>query len=360
MPGLQAIRAGLTCWWPTRRARLSRVDRITGFLRSPAPPDRRRAPATRTARGGAASAPPWKVLHQLDACVVKPCPGSPSHGSFNAVVGRQLSRRTRRMGGRIVRQGGEHGAGLPADVSTTWHDGRVRSASCRARSCACSPSPRMSSAGRCCRWPGPHRHGQQKIASMQRGGSSADVWVLRAGEVDAPPCCSASHATRPGHAQAGHEPRGRNLFWLGHTPAQQHHPPRAPGARLPARRRSIVTPLLSGSPNWPAATWCCRRCRAPRMRGARVRTLADRGPGRHRACHQRRKPARIAVSRLGGARAPLMHEHWKVISGRPSMNSSRCAAQTDEGDCSPRSAAARACSRSRQWPPGGDDRRADQ
>ena len=124
------------------------------------------------------------VLPQLDRCVIKPTyPGSLSHGSFEAVLGHNLSRRELdEWAGRILREGDTHTAQtfMPLSQMPSWQSGRLgerivpRSVMLRVFAVADGPQSwrvlpgglaRLVSAG-------------GGIASMQRGGSSADAWVL--------------------------------------------------------------------------------------------------------------------------------------------------------------------------------------
>ncbi len=159
------------------------------------------------------------VLPQLQASVIKPTwPG----GDMSAALGGSLSRRgLDEWAGRIMRQGDEHTvqAYMPLSQMPTWKSDatgdhiaprsvllRVFAVSDGAQSWRVLPGglARIASA-------------DHEIASMQRGGSSADVWVLTDGEVDA--------TTLLQHDQHGPAMTQRsglvtsraaeNLFWLG-------------------------------------------------------------------------------------------------------------------------------------------------
>ena len=159
------------------------------------------------------------VLPQLQGSVIKPTwPG----GDMSAVLGRTLTRRgLDEWAGRIVRQGDEHTvqAHMPLSQMPTWRSDasgdHIAPRSVMLRVFAVSDGPqswrvlpgglaRIASAN-------------LEIASMQRGGSSADVWVLTDGEVDA--------TTLLAHDQPGPAVTQRsglvtsraaeNLFWLG-------------------------------------------------------------------------------------------------------------------------------------------------
>ena len=159
------------------------------------------------------------VLPQLPTSVIKPTYGGAGAG---AVLGKSLSRRELdEWAGRIVREAEEHTvqAYLPLSQMPTWKHGkdgdrimprsfmlRVFAVSDGVQSWRVLPGglTRIASA-------------ELEIASMQRGGSSADTWVLTEGEVDATsllhydqPAVEISHRSRSATSRAA-----ENLFWLG-------------------------------------------------------------------------------------------------------------------------------------------------
>jgi len=163
------------------------------------------------------------VLPQLAHCAIKSTyPGEDSHASFEAVLGLRMGRRELdEWAARIVRQGDEHTVQsyLPLSQMPTWTEdtGRgpmaARSVLLRAfavsdgsRSWRVLPGGLARLAGR-----------DAQIASMQRGGSSADVWVQTTGEVDrttrlqphATPASLARHRAPVTSRAAEH------MFWLG-------------------------------------------------------------------------------------------------------------------------------------------------
>ena len=163
------------------------------------------------------------ALPHLADCVVKPTyPGSQRHASFDAALGQTLSRRELdEWAGRIMRQSDEHTLQqyLPLSQMPTWSqvDGQdrivPRSAILRIFAVCDGPQSwrvlpggmaRISASG-------------TDIASMQRGGSSADVWVLAPGQVDS----TTLAPTAPGAAPAAHRKwpvtsrSAENLFWMG-------------------------------------------------------------------------------------------------------------------------------------------------
>ncbi|HSI54314.1 MAG TPA: circularly permuted type 2 ATP-grasp protein [Ramlibacter sp.] len=159
------------------------------------------------------------VLPQLGNSVIKPTYGGPGAG---ATLGKSLSRRELdEWAGRIVREGGDHTvqAWLPLSQMPTWKQerdaDRIVPRSLMLRVFAVSDGfqswrvlpgglTRIASSA-------------LEITSMQRGGSSADTWVLTDGEVDTTsllhheqPALEIAHRSRSATSRAG-----ENLFWLG-------------------------------------------------------------------------------------------------------------------------------------------------
>jgi uncharacterized circularly permuted ATP-grasp superfamily protein/uncharacterized alpha-E superfamily protein len=153
------------------------------------------------------------ALPQLRSGVIRP-----TYASAGAVLGKSLPRRQLdEWTGRIVREGDEHTIQtyMPLSQMPTWHQGRLHPRSLMLRVFALSDGPgswrvlpggltRIASA-------------ELEITSMQRGGSSADTWVLTDGEVDTTSLLRHEHpATEIAHRGRGVTSRaGENLFWLG-------------------------------------------------------------------------------------------------------------------------------------------------
>ena len=122
-----------------------------------------------------------EVLPLLKDCVIKPTyPGS----GMESVIGQSLSRRALdEWAGRIVRQGEDYTvqAYLPLSQTPTWQGEKIapRSAMLRVFAVADGNGGWQVLPGGLARLAGKN----QNIASMQHGGSSADVWVLRAAEL---------------------------------------------------------------------------------------------------------------------------------------------------------------------------------
>ena len=108
---------------------------------------------------------------------------------------------------------------LPLSQMPTWRSGRAATASCRARLLLRVFAVSDGAAG----WrvlPGGLTRiasAELEIASMQRGGSSADTWVLTEGEVDRTSLLHHEHPSvdTPHRSRTVTSRAAENLFWLG-------------------------------------------------------------------------------------------------------------------------------------------------
>ncbi|MFD0879064.1 circularly permuted type 2 ATP-grasp protein [Variovorax dokdonensis] len=162
------------------------------------------------------------VLPQLSESVIKSTYPD-SNGQFQVVLGSQMDRRTREeWAGRIALAGEAHTVQgyLPLSQMPTWAGGDARSGQIAPRAVvlrvfAISDGPgswRMLPGGMA-RIAGP----DTKIASMQRGGSSADTWVQTHDVIDRTTLL-ATHASM--HALTRNRApvtsrAAENLFWFG-------------------------------------------------------------------------------------------------------------------------------------------------
>lgn len=163
------------------------------------------------------------VLPQLGDCAIKATyPDIDAHTGFDAVLGRHMGRRELdEWAGRIVRQGEAHTVQsyLPLSQMPTWTQdlgrGHIAQRSVLLRVFAVSDGPRSWRVlpGGLARLAG--RDAQ--IASMQRGGSSADVWVRTEGEVDRTTLLQphATPASLARHRAPVTSRAAENMFWLG-------------------------------------------------------------------------------------------------------------------------------------------------
>jgi uncharacterized circularly permuted ATP-grasp superfamily protein/uncharacterized alpha-E superfamily protein len=159
------------------------------------------------------------ALPRLRDYVIRPT--YPTSGS-GAVLGQALSQRALdQWAGRIMREGDEHTlqAYQPLSQLPTWKVGRggnrivPRSMMLRVFAVSDGAGSWRVLPGGLTRIAG----AEIEIASMQRGGSSADTWVMTRGEVDPTsllqheqPAVTVSHRSRSTTSRAA-----ENLFWLG-------------------------------------------------------------------------------------------------------------------------------------------------
>ncbi|MDI1274563.1 circularly permuted type 2 ATP-grasp protein [Polaromonas sp.] len=162
------------------------------------------------------------VLPRLKECVIK---GTYPESGIESVIGQTLSRRELdEWAGRLVRRNEDYTvqAYLPLSQTPTWQGQRIapRSTMLRVFAVADGAGSWQVLPGGLARLAGPN----DKIASMQQGGSSADVWAPGESGRGAP------QATAPATAEPGTPPRSatpvrhkppvtsraaENLFWLG-------------------------------------------------------------------------------------------------------------------------------------------------
>ncbi|MBP7566856.1 MAG: circularly permuted type 2 ATP-grasp protein [Burkholderiaceae bacterium] len=287
-----------------------------------------------------------EVLPQLGECVIKPTyPGSAAHESFEAVLGRGLDRRALdEWSGRIVRQGDVHTvqAFLPMSQMPTWDDGprraRIAPRSVMLRVFAVADGEQ--------RWrvlPGGLARiatADEEITSMQRGGSSADAWVLTHGTVDSttllqPHLTPASIATRRRLVTSR---AAENLFWLGRYSERSENSTRL--ARLTLQslggEDQSSQPLLAWLTELAVHGGLVLPSVPPATQARRVfeRSLVASLGDTHNATSvgynlQAVKGAASAV------RERLSQEHWNVIVGAEHEFFRRTAEQAAEGGHSP-------------------------
>lgn len=288
-----------------------------------------------------------EALPRLADCAIKPTyPGSLDHGSFEPVLGGKLGDRALdEWAGRIVRQAEEHTVQgyTPLSQMPTWQasvagqPGRLRSRSAMLRVFVVSDGAqgwrvlpgglaRVASAG-------------QEITSMQRGGSSADVWALTRGTIDQATLL-APHMTPESLMQRKRLITSRaaeNLFWLG------RYTERAENAIRLAR---LTLECLHGEEqsSAPLLTWLSQ------MAVANTLVL----PGVPSALQAPRVFERSLIDNLGSSsgatsvgyylralkmvgssvRERLSQEHWRIIIRCEEELFERCASQRQRADFS--------------------------
>jgi uncharacterized circularly permuted ATP-grasp superfamily protein/uncharacterized alpha-E superfamily protein len=284
------------------------------------------------------------VLPKLEECILKPtyC-NSPGHCAFESALGRSLSRhQLDEWAGRIVRQSDEHTAQayLPLSQVPTWQsvdgDERIVPRSVILRVFAVSDGPRS--------WrvlPGGMARiatAQGDIASMQRGGSSADVWVVTPPEqaVDTTTLLQSHHSP----ATLAHRNRivtsraAENLFWLGRYTERTEN-------SLRLSRLALDCLNGDGRSSMPLLTWLGQMASNNILVQSEVPMPAQR-----RQVFERSLVASLASTTISGSvgynllcikqaafavRERLSQEHWKVIVNAHEEFFRRCAAYQNEG-----------------------------
>ncbi len=282
------------------------------------------------------------ALPRLADCVIKSTySGSATHGSFYSVLGRSLSaREIDEWAGRIAKAGDLHTVQgyLPLSQMPSWNADRIQPRSMLLRVFAVADGPqswrvlpggltRLASAN-------------AEIASMQRGGSSADTWVL----VDAARGDRVDRTTllQPHHSPTALTQRRRtvtsraaeSLFWLGRYTERTENAVRL--ARLTLDR------LNSEDLSTHLQDWLSEMAVQNTLVLPDVPTVAQ----------ARRVFERALIANLGSAdqatsvgynlramktsafavRERLSHEHWAVINKAEADLTRRCALFADHGD----------------------------
>ena len=285
-----------------------------------------------------------EVLPRLADCAIKPTyPGSINHGNFDAVMGRTLNpRELDEWAGRIVRQSDDYTvqAYVPLSQMPTWQDTGMVPRSVILRVFAVSDGPQSWRVlpGGLARVAG----STAEIASMQYGGSSADVWAMTTGAVDKtsllqPPLTPSALAQRKRLVTSR---AAENLFWLGRYTER---------AENSVRLARLTLECLSGedqsSP--PLLAWLGRMALnntlvlpgvpaltpVPQARRVFERSLiASLG-----STDQATSVGYILRAvRLAGAsvRERLSQEHWNLMQRAEESFFSSCSAHMDSGDYS--------------------------
>ena len=298
------------------------------------------------------------VLPRLGECAIKPTyPGSRHHGNFDAVLGRNLSKREmEEWAGRIALHSDDHTiqAFVPLSQMPTWrsHDEEkgegksdgigkrnavtMRSVILRVFAVSDGPQSWRVLPGGLARVAG----SSTEIASMQRGGSSADVWVMTQGAVDKTtllqPTLSPSALTQRRRMVTSRA--GENLYWLGRYTERTENVIRL--ARL-----TIESLHGEDQSSVPLMAWLSRM--------AIANTLVL--PGVPGATQARRVFERSLIASLGSAdqatsvgynlravrlagssvRERLSMEHWNIIVRAEEELTQSCAQMAQTGDFSP-------------------------
>ncbi len=278
-----------------------------------------------------------EVLPRLNECVIKPTfPSVPA--PFEAVLCSRLSRsELDQWAGRLLRDGENHTVQdyLPLSQMPTWNGQHItpRAVMLRVFAVADGPGSWRVLPGGLSRLVGV----SAGLASMQRGGSSADTWVLTDGEVDQTTLLAPHHST-PNLIQRKRlitSRAGENLFWLGrYTERSENN----------VRLAQLTLNQLNGQDNSSPAllTW--------------LSEMAEHNnlvlPGVPTAVQARRVFERSLIATLSGEehgasvgaslrsmrqaastlRERLSQEHWAVIHHAENEFQSRSAQLVTHGD----------------------------
>jgi uncharacterized circularly permuted ATP-grasp superfamily protein/uncharacterized alpha-E superfamily protein len=286
------------------------------------------------------------VLPDLASCVIKPTYGDhPGAASFEAKLGGSLSRRELdEWAGRIVRQGDEHTVQtyMPLSQMPTWsasaeQPARISPRSVMLRVFAVSDGPRS--------WrvlPGGLARmvsEQHSIASMQRGGSSADVWVRTRGEVDRTTLLPSDlsptavvHRKRMVTSRAA-----ENMFWLGRYTERTENNLRLARVTLNALsgEDQASVPLLDWLHDLAVSSALVLPAVPSPLQARRVferSLIAGLGqPDKVHSVGHNLRATRYAASAI---RERLSQEHWNMIVRAEDDFLKRCADMAREGDFS--------------------------
>ncbi len=198
-----------------------------------------------------------QVLPRMADCVIKPSyPAFSSRPSFEPVLGRHLSQRERdEWSGRIFRDGAAHTlqAFLPISHTPVWQT-HAAHASIGARPVILRVFALANTQGGWDVLPGGlARLGTREgIASMQRGGSSADVWVLTgrsgtAAEAGVPPSQNPLQSQSQSQTSLPQAPDASSATGLPPLPGM---PWMTPGVAGTAQRQRIVTSRAAENLFW--------------------------------------------------------------------------------------------------------------
>ncbi len=291
-----------------------------------------------------------EALPRLADCVIKPTyPGSLDHGSFETVLGGKISARARdEWAGRIVRQAEEHTvqAYTPLSQMPTWQGpeagtsataGRLLARSVMLRVFVVSDGAqgwrvlpgglaRVAGAG-------------QEITSMQRGGSSADVWALTRGTVDHATLL-APHLSPESLMQRKRLITSRaaeNLFWLGRYTERAENAIRL--ARLTLEclhgEEQSSAPLLTWLSQMAVANTLVLPSVPSAVQAPRVfeRSLID-NLGSSTGATSVGYYLRALKMAGSSVRERLSQEHWRIIIRCEEELFARCAVQRQRADFS--------------------------
>ncbi|QKO21296.1 circularly permuted type 2 ATP-grasp protein [Rhodoferax sp. BAB1] len=279
------------------------------------------------------------VLPRLGECVIKPTyPGAA--GGFEAVLGRTLTRSgLDEWAGRILRAGDLHTVQsyLPPSQMPTWQDERIvpRSVMLRVFAIADGPQSWRVLPGGLARLV----NASAGMASMQRGGSSADTWVMTHGEVDRTTLLSTHHAT-PILTQRKRLVTSRaaeNLYWLGRYTERTENNIRL--ARLTLDSLNGQDPCSPALLSWLSELAVRNTLVLPDVPTAQqARRVFERSLiaslGSHDMATSVGYTLRALKLAAAAVRERLSQEQWNIITRAEAEMTQCCAEQAAQGDYS--------------------------
>ncbi len=290
----------------------------------------------------------FDALARLQECTIKPTyPGSSSHASFDAVLGaKQTPQALNEWAGRIVRHPEEHTvqAYTPLSQMPTWQisqeDRRHASGSLVPRSVTLRVFAVSDGAQGWRVLPGGLARvagSSQEITSMQRGGSSADVWAQTTGEIDHATLLH-PHLTPESLMQRKRLVTSRaaeNLFWLGRYTERTENALRLARLTLDCLHGEDPSsvPLMSWLGQMAVANTLVLADVPTPLQAPRVfeRALIDSlGTTRHAtSVGFYLRALKMAASSV---RERLSQEHWRIITRAEEMLFARFAEHRQRGD----------------------------
>jgi uncharacterized alpha-E superfamily protein len=279
------------------------------------------------------------ALPRLGECVIKPTyPGTA--GGFEAVLGRNLNRSgLDEWAGRLLREGDQHTVQryLPPSQMPTWQDNRIAPRSVMLRVFAVADGPQS--------WrvlPGGLArlvNASAGMASMQRGGSSADTWVMTHGEVDRTTLLATHHAT-PILTQRKRLVTSRaaeNLYWLGRYTERTENNIRL--ARLTLDSLNGQDPCSPALLTWLSDLAVRNTLVLPDVPTAlQARRVFERSLiaslGSHEMATSVGYTLRALKLAAAAVRERLSQEQWNIITRAESEMTQYCAEQAAQGDYS--------------------------
>jgi len=290
-----------------------------------------------------------EALARLQECAIKPTyPGSASHASFDAVLGaHQTPKALDEWAGRIVRHPEEHTvqAYTPFSQMPTWQakqgDNDPTEPGLRARSVMLRVFVVSDGAQGWRVLPGGLARvasSAQEITSMQRGGSSADVWALTNGVVDHATLLQ-PHLTPESLLQRKRLVTSRaaeNLFWLGRYTERTENALRLARLTLDCLHGedAASTSLLTWLGHMAAANTLVLPGVPTPLQAPRVfeRALID-SLGSTQGATSVGYYLRALKMSASCVRERLSQEHWRIITRAEEALFSRFAEHRQRGDC---------------------------